>query len=274
MPFAGYEDFDDCVAKNQSKENPEAYCAEIQRKAEKSSAMFEVINDKLYVTARAYIVEEPQQLPREMASDFTMEKSNDSFVWIAGRYVQAENVNRNGHFWSFEDIKRGEASIRYTPVNAQHEWDRPIGTVVQTKIVQRETAAANVTTPEVQALSVVWGANFPELVTEIKKAHEEGTLFYSMECVAEAKQCMQCENTFEWAAAGAELCRHLASDYKAPRRFINPTFLGAALIFPPERPGWPDANITEIASLLTREYANRDSDAALWERLMDYIVTR
>lgn len=274
MPFAGYEDFDDCVAKNQSKENPEAYCAEIQKKAEKSSAMFEVINNKLYATAQAYIIEEPKDMPREMASEFNMDKSNETFLWIAGRYVQSDNPNRNGQFWTFEDIKKGEASIRYTPVNALHEWDRPIGTVIQTKIVQREGAATNVTSPEVQALSVVWGANFPEVADEIRKAHNEGTLFYSMECIAESKQCLQCENVFEWAASGAELCRHLASDHKAPRRFINPTFLGAALIFPPERPGWSDANITEIASLLTREYANRDSEAAVWERLMDYLVTR
>lgn len=31
MPFAGYDDFDDCVAQNQDKNNPEAYCASIER---------------------------------------------------------------------------------------------------------------------------------------------------------------------------------------------------------------------------------------------------
>lgn len=33
-PFADYKDFDDCVAKNQSKEDPEAYCADVKRKVE------------------------------------------------------------------------------------------------------------------------------------------------------------------------------------------------------------------------------------------------
>jgi len=33
MPFAGYDDFDDCVAQNQDKENPEAYCAVIEQQA-------------------------------------------------------------------------------------------------------------------------------------------------------------------------------------------------------------------------------------------------
>ena len=33
MPFAGYRDFADCVAKNGDKENPEAYCALIERQS-------------------------------------------------------------------------------------------------------------------------------------------------------------------------------------------------------------------------------------------------
>lgn len=35
MPFADYTDFDDCVAKNSGKSNPQAYCASIMRKVEK-----------------------------------------------------------------------------------------------------------------------------------------------------------------------------------------------------------------------------------------------
>lgn len=34
MPFAGYRDFDDCVAKNQDKADPEAYCGSIKHRAE------------------------------------------------------------------------------------------------------------------------------------------------------------------------------------------------------------------------------------------------
>lgn len=33
-PFAGYSDFADCVAQNQDKDNPEAYCGSLQHKAE------------------------------------------------------------------------------------------------------------------------------------------------------------------------------------------------------------------------------------------------
>ncbi len=275
MPFAGYKDFDDCVKKNSDKEDPKAYCAQIQRKAEedeKDKAMFEVIGDKFYATARAQIVSGPQDLPREMASEFTMDRTNPSFIWIAGRYVQADNLNKNGHFWSFDDLKAGEKSITHTPVNALHEWDKPIGTIVQTKMVQREAADDGLAFPEIQALSVVWGANFPEVAQLIKKAHADKELFYSMECVAESKQCLQCEQVFDYATAALDTCEHMAAEANAPRRFINPTFLGGALIFPPDKPAWPEAEITEVARLLTREYANRDDEVSRWEAAMDAVI--
>jgi hypothetical protein len=36
MPFDKYEDFDDCVKKNQDKKDPEGYCAEIERKTKEA----------------------------------------------------------------------------------------------------------------------------------------------------------------------------------------------------------------------------------------------
>jgi hypothetical protein len=234
--------------------------------------MLEIYGDKFYATSKAYIVEEPQDLPVEMASEFSMNRSNGSFIWVAGRYVQANNANKNGHFWTFEDLKQSEASIVHTPLNVAHEWEHPVGTVVQTKMVQREGAASGGTNPEIQALSVVWAAAFPQVATEVRDAHKQGTLFYSMECVAEQKQCLSCERTFAFAAAGADVCEHLGQNRLAPRRFINTTFVGAALIYPPERPAWKDADITDVASELTREYAQRDSESNQWEGLMAHVM--
>lgn len=44
MPFADYKDFADCVAKNQDKDNPEAYCGKIKHQVEdsKSETKFEL----------------------------------------------------------------------------------------------------------------------------------------------------------------------------------------------------------------------------------------
>lgn len=230
------------------------------------------INDKLYMSARAYIVSDPAQLPRAMAADWEEQKMNDSFLWIAGRYVQANKPNKNNDFWSYDDLVVGQSSIKYTPLNVLHKWDRPVGTFVETKIVQRGAADEGETLPEIQALAVLWTANFPNVAKAAKDAHEAGRLWYSMECTAETTQCMACERTFSFRTAAAELCEHLA-DRSAARRWINPTFLGGALIFPPQSPGWADAEITAVAAELTREYANRKPGsevftASEWEDAM------
>ena len=233
------------------------------------------INDKLYMSARAYIVSDPAQLPRGMASEWAEQKMNDSFLWIAGRYVQANEANKNGDFWSYDDIVAGESSIKYTHLNLLHKWDRPVGTFVETKIVHRAKAAdeEGEVLPEVQALAVLWTANFPAIAKAARDAHESGRLWYSMECTAETTQCMACERTFSTRAAASDLCEHLANR-TAARRWINPTFLGGALIFPPVSPGWADADITAIATELTREYANRKTESSPlstseWETAME-----
>ena len=50
MPFAGYEDFADCVAQNQDKDDPEAYCAIIEAAVMRHMVLFDqsgVIRDAM-----------------------------------------------------------------------------------------------------------------------------------------------------------------------------------------------------------------------------------
>lgn len=233
------------------------------------------IGDRFYLTAQARIVEQPSDMPREMAAAFPTEKTNPSFVWIAGRYVQGEKPNKNGHFWTTDDLKAGEATIKFTPLNVLHQIDRPVGTFVETKVVARAEADDNPGLPEIQALSIVWGANFPEVAAAVKTAHDAGQLWYSMECMAEEVQCLECDRTFAWTTDFSQACAHLSTDRKQPRRFINPTFLGGGLIFPPTTPGWPDADITEVAARLTAQYAEAQAktehsiDTQDWHLLME-----
>lgn len=229
------------------------------------------INGRLYATAEAYIVTEPKDIPREMAAELDKSILNPGYLWVAGRYVQANQPNRNGQYWTLDDIERGEASIKYSPINVLHKYLNPIGAIVETKIVEREDATTKQTLPEVQALGAVWAMNFPEQAELIKAAHANKQIWWSMECLAEARQCLTCEQTFEWATAVHQTCEHLSTNPIAPRRFINPTFLGGALIYAPERPGWKDADITEVARELVAEYAletHGDSAAREWEQLM------
>ena len=54
-PFAGYENFDECVAQNHDKDNTEAYCGTIKYRVEK-------VNDKYIVKTRRYI-KNPSEAP-------------------------------------------------------------------------------------------------------------------------------------------------------------------------------------------------------------------
>ena len=220
--------------------------------------MFEK-NNKVYLNARAHIISDPSELPRELAFSLSGKRLNPQFVWISGRYVQGEKMNNNGQFWSTDDLKAGEYSIQYTPLNVLHEWQYPIGTFVETKLVHREAAAEGELLPEIQALSLIWAGNFPDVAEAARDAHGNGKLWYSMECTGDAKQCLTCNNTYEWAAA--RFCAHLEESKTAPRRFVNPVFHGGALIFPPAKPGWTEADIEEVAKA-AREYADREPVSA------------
>lgn len=237
-------------------------------------------NGRIFTTAEAKIISKPDELPREIASALPSEKLNDSYVWIAGRFVQAGVPNKNGHFWELEDLEFGNSSIKHTPMNMLHQWARPVGTFVDSKIVNRVTASEGTGTPEIQALAVLWGASFTEAASTVRQHHEEGNLWFSMECVAESKKCMTCGETFPWKTPNELACEHLAASPIAKRRLIKPTFVGGALIFPPEAPAWPDADVTEVAKDLTIEYADHEfvSNHAStfsveeWEAMMDLTI--
>ncbi len=58
MPFAGFKDFKDCVAKNQDKSNPQAFCATIMRKVEgKKELKFHPSKIKLKEEGKTFLSE-------------------------------------------------------------------------------------------------------------------------------------------------------------------------------------------------------------------------
>jgi hypothetical protein len=208
----------------------------------------------------------------EIAASIRAEDMNDSFLWVAGRFAQAGKPNRNGHFWELEDLEYGNSSIRHTPLNVLHNYRQPVGSFVESKIVTRENGL-----PEIQALSVVWAKQFPEVAAAVQASHQNDALWYSMECQGETNECLNCHKTFPWDMPREMACEHLAGSQTAPRRIINPTFMGGALVFPPEKPAWSDANIYDVAEELTVEYAEAKQDIPSidpdqWEQLMGLVM--
>ncbi len=49
MSFAGYKDFDDCVAQNQDKRDPEAFCTWLKLRIEATSPDSQQLNDLFHL---------------------------------------------------------------------------------------------------------------------------------------------------------------------------------------------------------------------------------
>jgi hypothetical protein len=115
--------------------------------------------------------------------------------------------------------------------------------------------------PYMEALAGMWHTRFDDEYKAIKRAHGEGSLFFSMEAIPPTVTCPEsgCGKTAEFigltdeASPGA-YCAHINGPI-LPKVLDKPNFVGGAIIIPPVRPGWKKADITAI-SKLAQEHAD------------------
>jgi hypothetical protein len=123
---------------------------------------------------------------------------------------------------------------------------------------------------------------YPHEAAVVEMASQLGQLAYSMECVSEQVQCVGphgCGESFPYNEfAAGKCCQHL-KERSSIRRLVNPTFLGGAVIVPPTKPGWAEANamvMRQAAAMAEDAYeqAGRpDIPATVWEQLMAGVVS-
>lgn len=234
---------------------------------------------------------------------WSIEESNPMISWIAGDFVEADNANSNTQFWTAGDLELAEYTIRYAPLNMVHKFRQPIGFYAATKTVSLEREEAKeLSKPiekagsmKIQALSGLWTHIFPFEAAQAEAADEEGLLFYSMECrgthltcgTDESKNLQGCGKTFDYMQIDTH-CEHLL-ERSSVRHIVAPTFRGGALIVPPVRPGWKNANASILSEAVMQEaaaYAEQtelqykalnnagaDLTASAWEHLMAQVVT-
>jgi len=115
MPFADYKNFKECVSKNQDKDDPEAYCAQIKRKVEKM-----VDNDWHY--------------------DMTFEKVGDKggHLYLAGLagYASNGNVDEDAQNMDMDSLKSVYKTYMENPVvkllhDKAPQWKGAVGVVVE-----------------------------------------------------------------------------------------------------------------------------------------------
>lgn len=204
---------------------------------------------------------------RELAWAERHVRRDRDLQWILGNFVEADNPNDNGHIFPLEQLKTAQASIWNKPLNLLHSYTKVVGAFVAAEMIfpVEETAAAG-SFPFVEALAAMWKYYFPEAAMLVQKAHDEGALFFSMEAVPEKLECMAagCGQVFAYEGRASETyCAHLMVP-SAQKTLHQPHFTAGALILPPVRPGWRNADVKEISKLLNEHV---DEAAGLYDQI-------
>jgi hypothetical protein len=213
---------------------------------------------RFYTAGIASVVEEE----RELAWAQPHISRQPDLKWILGNFVQAETPNSNGHIVTTADLKDAMKTIPHKPLNINHQAGRRVGTYTAAEMVYPtgESAADSVAEPPiVEALAAFWHYYEPEIWPAVQMAHADGHLFFSMETVPKEITCKGkgdyagCDATFEYAGrTSPTYCDHL--NEVASRKVLHrPQYTAGALIIPPVKPGWKQANVKEISKLVEEQ---------------------
>ena len=183
--------------------------------------------------------------------------ANAGFTYLRGRFVEADSPNANGAMWTTADLELGQNTVAGGPLNWLHDDRMIIGSLLDGQLVgSREEASMG---NHIETTAAVWRFLFPKQTDAIEKAAKDHGLYFSMECISRQVACVDtpgrpgCGEQFDYGDYDAgNVCSHLR-ERSSVRRFVDPVFLGGAIIVPPVRPGWAnaDAEIVRQAAALS-----------------------
>lgn len=208
----------------------------------------------------------------------------EHMLWMHGRFVGAEAPNRNGAFWSAGDLQMAQGTVTHGPLNWLHDARHVIGTLAKADYVDPGAGsqkAAQSPLPHITATAAIWRWIYPDEAYVVQQASDQEMLWYSMECISREVSCVGergCGDTWTYAQymAGAA-CDHIRQRASV-RRFKDPIFLGGAVIVPPTRPGWADADArvmstaSSLAEAAYEQAGQPDVSTSRWEELMAQVV--
>lgn len=218
--------------------------------------------------------------------------------WILGNFVEANEANSNGHIFPLEDLHAAQHTIAGKPLNMLHRDHYIVGCFAGAQLVTAEGAEINEgeTTyamaaadvgqhPYVEAVAGMWHTRFPEEFFDIKRAHSDGSLYFSMEAIPEEVSCPKCGLKAEFAGLESDTYCDDMQGPVGPKVLHKPTFNGGAIIIPPVKPGWKRADVRTISNYIgesevERAYAGLIADAShldaahAWETLMEIVAAQ
>lgn len=157
---------------------------------------------------------------------------------ITGPLVRSGEPNLNGALFEPSDLEYGINSLVGGPLTVNH-GNYAVGYLEESSL---ETSAEFSTYINISGR--VWSKRFGSVWEQVEKAISEGKGALSMECVPSEIACMHqgCGCVIKPTEV-ANACSHIKTR-SAPRRQVEPIFFGAALVLPPEIPGWPNARLS------------------------------
>lgn len=207
-------------------------------------------DDAVFISSLARLVDDD----RDVASDWAGKhiKTNKFIKWVIGRYVEADNANRNGQYWTLKDLQLKHDTVHHTPMNMGHRQHDVVGTVVASEMIYPSDEG----NPYVETVGAFWKYYFPNELEHIETAYKSGNLWQSMEALSDTITCVgegSCGESFQYQGPMSDsYCQHI-QQHQTYRQMDNPHFLGAGLIIPPDRPGWSNAEIKDMSKLTTDE---------------------
>ena len=216
------------------------------------SAVFEA-GKSIFISTPATIVNDDYDTASSWASKYIT--ANDSVKWILAKYVEADNANSNNQYWTLNDLRIKHSTVSNTPMNIDHKRAQIVGNWAGSELLYPTDSAA-VMNPYVEVIGSFWRRYFPEEFAKVEESFERGSLFVSMECYSDTITCVgtdvACEQTFEYRGPiDSSYCDHI-NDRASFRQFNNPTFIGGALIVPPNKPGWQSASVDDLSEMITK----------------------
>lgn len=186
--------------------------------------------------------------------------ANAGFTYLRGRFVEADAPNQNGAMWTTADLELGQNTVAGGPLNWLHDDRKIIGSLLDGNLVAaREAAGADAAVGNhIETTAAVWRFLFPGQADAIEKAATDHGLYFSMECISRQVACVGdtgCGEAFDYGDYDAgKVCSHLR-ERSSVRRFVDPIFLGGAVIVPPVKPGWAnaEAEVVRQAAALSEE---------------------
>lgn len=206
----------------------------------------------------------------------TVVRTDPDLKWILGNFVEADRANSNGHIFPLGDLVTAQETLQGKPLTMLHADQYIVGYYAGGKLLdaQGETLTAEMVStltadladtgprPYMEAVAGIWHRRFDDEYKAIRRAHGEGNLFFSMEAVPPTVSCPTCKLTADFDGLESETyCEHMNGPI-LPKILNQPVFCGGAIIIPPVRPGWGNADVKTISQAIK---ANAERAEALYD---------